>query len=296
MTEGVSKRFIDFDQWSSQDAIAAMYEGQLAALAAIKPAMSDIANAADNAAQRLGNDGRLIYVGAGTSGRLAVQDGAELGPTFGWPQDRVVFCIAGGLQALTISAEGAEDISGDGDLQMHAAKVCEKDVVIGVAASGKTPYTLAALQAANTLGAMTIGIANNRNTPILAEGDHAILAATGDELIAGSTRMKAGTAQKAILNMLSTAIMTRLGRVYNGYMVDMVVSNKKLEGRAVKMICDIASCSTAASISSLSQANNNIKTAILIAQGQDAISAKNIVSKAGGDLRKALDLIKAKSA
>ncbi len=291
MTEGICQRFIDFDRWTTQDAIAAMYEGQLTALAAIKPAIANIAHAADQAALILGNSGRLFYVGAGTSGRLAVQDGAELGPTFGWPESRLVFCIAGGLQALTISAEGAEDNLDDGRNQILAAKPTKKDIVICVAASGKTPYTLAAVQEANRGGATTIGIANNPDSPLLKEVTHAILADTGSELIAGSTRMKAGTAQKAVLNMLSTAIMTRLGHVYKGFMVDMVVSNKKLEGRAINIIADITNCSQETAKSSLYQADKNIKTAVLIALGKTKAAAEEILNQAGGNLRQALDLM-----
>ncbi|PHR90865.1 MAG: N-acetylmuramic acid 6-phosphate etherase [Robiginitomaculum sp.] len=295
MTEDVCQRFVDFDQWSTRDAVEAMYEGQLMAMAAVKPAMRDIALAADQAAQRLGETGRLIYVGAGTSGRLAIQDGAELGPTFGWPRNRIEFCIAGGIEALTVSIEGAEDSSENGRSQIQNAKVGKNDIVIGVAASGKTPYTLGALQEANIRGAMTIGIANNPNTPLLAEVDNAILAVTGSEIIAGSTRMKAGTAQKAVLNILSTAIMTRLGHVYKGFMVDMVVSNKKLEGRAVNMICDITKCSKKTARSSLNDANENIKMAVLIALGQSSESAEQIIKQASGNLRTALALLDTKS-
>ncbi|PHR61474.1 MAG: N-acetylmuramic acid 6-phosphate etherase [Robiginitomaculum sp.] len=295
MTEEVCQRFVDFDQWSTQDAVEAMYEGQLMAIAAVKPAMRDIALAADQAAHRLGKTGRLIYVGAGTSGRLAVQDGAELGPTFGWPKDRVVFCIAGGTNALTVSIEGAEDSAENGQHQIQNAQTGKNDIVIGVAASGRTPYTLGALQEANKRGAMTIGIANNPNTPLLKDVDYAILAETGSEIIAGSTRMKAGTAQKAVLNMLSTAIMTRLGHVYKGFMVDMVVSNKKLEGRALNMICDITQCSTATARASLKSANENIKTATLIALGHDLESAERIINQANGNLRAAFTLLKAKT-
>ncbi|MCF6220631.1 MAG: N-acetylmuramic acid 6-phosphate etherase [Robiginitomaculum sp.] len=294
MTEDICQRFVDFDQWSTPETIAAMYEGQLMALAAVKSAILDIANTADQAALKLGKTGRLIYVGAGTSGRLAIQDATELGPTFGWAQDRIVFCIAGGLQALTESAEGAEDDFDDGQTQIRNANVGKHDVVIGVAASGKTPFTLGALQEANAMGALTIGIANNPKTPILQDVDHAILAETGSEIIAGSTRMKAGTAQKAILNMLSTAIMTRLGRVYKGFMVDMIVSNKKLEDRAISIICNITDCSKQTAQTSLIQANKNIKTAILIALGQNLVGAKEILSQSDGNLRSALAKLAAK--
>ncbi len=295
MTEAVCQRFVDFDQWSSQDAIAAMYEGQLMAMAAIKPAIYDIALAADQAAQRLGKTGRLIYVGAGTSGRLAVLDGAELGPTFGWPPERIVFCMAGGLQALTVSAEGAEDNFENGRAQIREAKPTKSDIVIGVTASGNTPYTLGALEEAKIGGAMTIGITNNVDTPILKMVDHAILAETGSELIAGSTRMQAGSAQKAVLNMLSTAIMTRLGHVYQGFMVDMIISNNKLESRAINMICNIANCSKETAKSSLNQSNKNIKTAILIALGQSMVRAEQILNQSNRNLRDALLLLNPKA-
>ncbi len=288
MTEDVSQRFADFDLWSTQKAIEAMYEGQLMAMAAIRPAIKEIAFAADAAAARLKSSGRLIYVGAGTSGRLAVQDGAELNPTFSWPQSRVVFCMAGGMEALTISAEGAEDKIEQGAIQMQEANVCKDDVVIGVAASGKTPFTLGALKEANVLGALTISIANNPDTAILHEATHALLAETGDEIIAGSTRMKAGTTQKAILNMLSTAIMTRLGRVYKGYMVEMSVSNNKLYERAVNMVCSITACSNSAAVSALKTANLNIKQAILISLGQSPASSANVLEQLNGNLRMAL--------
>lgn len=292
MTENVSQRFVDFDQWSTRDTIEAMYEGQLTAIAAIKTAVGDIAHAAEDAANRLGKKGRLIYVGAGTSGRLAVQDGAELTPTFGWPQDRIVFCIAGGMSALTVSSEGAEDDYDDGATQMKKAAVGKDDVIFCVAASGKTPFTLGALNEANARGAMTVGISNNSDTPILEDSTHAILVETGSELIAGSTRMKAGTTQKAILNMLSTAIMARLGRIYKGLMVDMIVSNKKLEGRAINMICDITDCSADVASSSLKKANLNIKAAVLITLGESPASSEKLLAQAGGNLRKALTNIK----
>jgi N-acetylmuramic acid 6-phosphate etherase len=290
MTEVVSQRFGDFDQWSTRDMVDAMYEGQLAAMASIKAAIEELATATQKAADRLGGQGRLVYVGAGTSGRLAIQDGAELGPTFGWSQDRLVFCMAGGMKALTVSSERAEDNAGDGCEQIRAANVGKDDVVIGVAASGRTPYTLGALSEASTRGALTIGIINNPDTPIASVVDHALLAQTGCELIAGSTRMKAGTSQKVILNILSTAIMTRLGRVYKGFMVDMVVSNKKLEDRAVGMICQITGCSPSVAKPALKTANLNIKTAVLIALGSSVAQSERILAEADGNLRRALTI------
>lgn len=294
MTEEVNQRFVDFDQWSTKNVIEAMYEGQLLAMTAIKTAVNDIAAAADDAANRLGDNGRLIYLGAGTSGRLAVQDGAELGPTFGWPQDRMVFCIAGGISALTTSSEGAEDIYDDGVAEIQKAGVGKNDVIFGVAASGKTPFTLGGVTEANARGAITIGIVNNPDTPIIQQATHGILVETGSELIAGSTRMKAGTTQKAILNMLSTAIMMRLGRIYKGYMVDMVVSNKKLEIRAINMICDITSCSKDIATAALIEANRNIKVAVLISLGKSLARSEAVLMQTNGNLREALKIINGK--
>lgn len=291
MTEDVNQRFSDFDQWSTQNMVEAMYEGQLVALAALKGSLKDIAAAADEAARRLRHEGRLIYVGAGTSGRLGVQDGVELGPTFGWPLNRLVFCLAGGPEAMTISAEGAEDIYDQGVRDIQKAKVGKNDIVIGIAASGETPYTLGAIKEARLRGAMTIGIANNADTNLLKESQYPILAETGSELIAGSTRMKAGTTQKVILNILSTAIMAKLGKIYKGLMVDMVVSNKKLENRAINMIRDITGCSLEKSRSSLICAHKNIKLAVLISLGESLADSKNILQEAGENLHKALTIL-----
>jgi len=288
MTERVSQRFCDLDQWPSVEAVEAMYEGQLAALAATKAALKDIAHAADQAAARLGADGRLIYAGAGTSGRLAVQDGVELGPTYGWPADRLLFCLAGGMAALTQSVEDAEDHARDGRRAIREAGTGGCDVVIGVAASGNTPFTLGVLEEAKASGALTIAIANNANTPILQAAHCPILAETGSELVAGSTRMKAGTAQKAILNMLSTAIMLRLGRIYKGFMVNMVISNKKLRARAINMVCDIAGCRPETADKALDAADGDIKLAVLICLGHDPASSRDILARAQGNLRVAL--------
>ena len=288
MTEDVAEKYTDFDKWSAEQAVFAMYEGQAEALAALRPALADIAVAVTGASAALGSAGRLVYVGAGTSGRLAVQDGAELKPTFNWPQDRTVFCIAGGLQALTVSVEGAEDSAGDGVAAIQDNNVGKGDVVIAVAASGRTPYTLGALREANKCCALTIGIVNNAGTPILGEASHGILAETGSEIIAGSTRMKAGTAQKIILNMISTAIMARMGRVYGGYMVDMVASNNKLVDRAVRMVGDIAGCDADTASAALAKANRHIKKAVLICKGMSLGHSTQLLDECNGNLRTAL--------
>src|SRR5215831_7318654 len=205
-TEEVDPRFADLDAWSLASAMEAMWEGQLAAVAAIGRALPAITAATNAAREALGDHGRLIYVGAGTSGRVAVQDGAELTPTFAWPQERLLFIIAGGESAFVASVEGAEDDVIDAVKQIDAARLSQNDVVIAVSASGTTPFTEAALREAGAHRAVTIGVANNPGTALLASAKYPVLVETGRELIAGSTRMKAGTAQKVVLNLISSGI------------------------------------------------------------------------------------------
>jgi N-acetylmuramic acid 6-phosphate etherase len=288
-TESVNPRFADIDRWTTTEAVEAMLEGQLSAIASIKSQTGQIAAAAEAAAERLRDGGRLVYVGAGTSGRVAVQDGVELGPTFGWPNTRLLYLIAGGTDALVRSAEGAEDDADDARSRIDEAAIGSGDVVIGVAASGRTPFTIAALKAAKAAGALTIAIANNAGTELLQVVDHGLLAATGSEAIAGSTRMKAGTAQKAILNLLSTAIMLRLGRVYRGLMVDMVISNEKLLNRAFGIVRALSDCSEATAVKAVHLAGNDIKTAVLIALGKDPVEAAALLRDHGGILRDAVE-------
>lgn len=288
-TEDQDLRFIDIDRWATVDAVNAMLDEQLVALAAIREATASIASAADAAAERLRRGGRLAYAGAGTSGRVAVQDGVELGPTFGWPEPRLVYFLAGGMSALSHSAEGAEDDAEGARAAIAANGIGKDDVVIGVAASGRTPFTLALVRAARAAGALTIAIANNPGTPLLDTAEYGLLAATGSEIIAGSTRMKAGTAQKAILNMLSTAIMLRLGRVYQGLMVDMQISNSKLLARAQAMVASLAACSDTIAAEALRQTGNNIKAAVLVAMGATPAAAADSLARHGGVLRSTLE-------
>src|SRR5262249_25990057 len=208
-TEEVDPRFAVLDAWQLSSAMEAMGEGQLAAIAAIGQALPAITAATEAATDALGDHGRIVYVGAGTSGRVAVQDGAELLPTFAWPNERIRFIVAGGETAFVTSIEGAEDDVEDAVAQVKAARLTPQDVVIAAAASGTTPFTVAALQEAGASGAVTIGVANNAGTALLASAKFPILVETGRELIAGSTRMKAGTAQKVVLNLISSGIMLR---------------------------------------------------------------------------------------
>jgi N-acetylmuramic acid 6-phosphate etherase len=239
-TEKTLRRYRDAATWPAEEGLAAMLDNQLGAFAAVRLAIPALAAATTEAAERLQNPtGRLIYAGAGASGRLAVQDGVELHPTFGWPTDRLVYLVAGGDQALTRSIEGAEDDAATGTDQATALSPTPSDVVVAVAASGTTQYTRAVQQTAKQAGALTIALANNPGAPLLETADHPILLHTGTEFLAGSTRMTAGTAQKIALNLFSTHLMTQLGRVYQGHMVDMVPSNAKLIGRAQRMVAAI---------------------------------------------------------
>lgn len=281
-TERISPRYADLDLWPTRDAVAAMLEGQLAAAAAVQAAADAIAEAADAAAARLRQNGRLIYCGAGTSGRLAVLDGVELAPTYDW--DRTVYALAGGMGALLESIEGAEDDAAAGEAAIRQAGVTFEDVVIGVAASGRTPFTLGAIRAAGAAGALTIGLASNADTPLLAASDHPIPLLTGPEIVAGSTRMKAGTAQKIALNSLSTAIMLRLGRIHGGLMVDMRLSNAKLRARAAIIVAQISETDLSTAAAALATSGGSIKRAVLIALGID----EEALEEADGNLRKAL--------
>jgi len=288
-TESISARYAELDLWPTEQAVAAMLDAQREAVAAVQSQTGAIAKAAEAAAGRLADPkGRLVYAGAGTSGRLAVQDGVELGPTYDWAEARTAYLLAGGEAAVMASVEGAEDNVAAGEKAMAAIAPTADDVVIAVSASGTTPFTVAAVRAGAAAGALTIGIASNAGSPLLAVVDHPITLDTGAEVIAGSTRMKAGTAQKITLNLLSTAVMLRLGRVYNGLMVNMRLSNDKLRRRAVEMVGEITGVDKAAAAAALGQADGDIKLAALIARGATPEAGGLALAAAGGNLRIAI--------
>lgn len=287
-TEGLSPRYLNLDVWDTEEALDALYEAQLAALAAVGPALSSIAYAVEHAQLRLQKGGRLVYVGAGTSGRIAAQDAAELTPTFNWPCDRLVIVMAGGEKALLRSVENAEDSSEAGAAHLGKMSITTNDVVLGLAASGATPFTVAAVKTARACGALTIGVANNRASKLLQVSEHPILIETGPEPVAGSTRLKAGTAQKVVLNLFSTALMARLGKVHNGLMVDMRATNAKLRQRGTEMVATIASCSPAAAAEAVAAAKGNVKLAVLIVLGIDPEVARALLNKHNDNLRSAL--------
>ena len=290
-TERISPRYSGIDVWDPSDVLDAMIEGQFAAVAAVRAARSALERAALAMETRLTQQGRLIYSGAGTSGRLAVQDGAELMPTFSWPPERLLLLIAGGNTAMMRAVEGAEDEIEEAAELVKRHDVTSHDVLIAVAASGTTPFTLACLRESKRRGALTVGIANNPGTPLLEEADQAILLQTGPEPIAGSTRMNAGTAQRIALNLLSSLLMIRLGRVYKGLMVDVQASNAKLASRRESILVSITGRSRDEVRAALERTNGSVKLAALLLEGCELERAKVALESVGGRLRAALALV-----
>lgn len=291
-TERPSPRYAEIDTWEPSDILDAMIEGQFAAVAAVRAARPALEAAARAMEDRLRDrNGRLVYAGAGTSGRLAVQDGAELMPTFSWPHERLLLLIAGGDAAMRRAVEGAEDEAGLAADLIHQHDIGADDVMIAVAASGATPFTVACLREARERGALAIGIANNRDTPLLTIAEHPILLDTGSEPIAGSTRMNAGTAQRITLNLLSSLLMIRLGRVYQGLMVDVQASNRKLAARSESMLRHLTGRTAPEVRSALRQADGSVKLAALLLEGASLADAKSCLERAGGQLRAALAIL-----
>lgn len=289
-TEEFAETYRDLETRKSPDILRAILDAQERGLAALKPVIPAIAAAADAASDSLRKHpaGRLVYAGAGTSARLGVQDGVELVPTFGWPEERLAYLIAGGPVALTRTAEGAEDNVEQAMNDARALTLRAGDICISVSASGATPYAISACNAARTAGALTIGIANNPDTPLLYSADHAILLESGPEPIGGSTRMTAGTTQKVALNLFSTLTMIRMGRVYRGMMVDVIPSNAKLRKRAVRIVVDGADTDEGTARSALETTNYHVKSAILVARGFSNDVAHDLIETHHGDLHAVL--------
>jgi N-acetylmuramic acid 6-phosphate etherase len=289
-TEAGLARYRDAETWPAEEALAAMLDSQGMALFAVRQAIPALAAAVAAAAARLRDGtGRLVYAGAGASGRLAVQDGVELHPTFGWPHERLVTLVAGGDAALTRSVEGAEDDAAAGRLAVAAVRLGPADVVLAVAASGGTPWTCAVQAAARQTGALTAGLANNAGSRLLLEAEHPVLLATGPEFLPGSTRMAAGTAQKVALNLFSTRLMTELGRVYRGLMINVVASNAKLVARAHRIVAALTGATEAVAANAYAAADGDIGLAVLMLDGLGRMAAQARLDAAGGDLRRARD-------
>jgi N-acetylmuramic acid 6-phosphate etherase len=287
-TEAVSPRYRGLDTWSNEDVLDALWDGQARAIAAVRRALPSISRAAEAMVERLGATGRIIYVGAGTSGRLAALDGVELGPTFGWPDHRTVFLLAQGPVLTPKQTSEFEDDAPRARQAMLALKPGPSDAVIAVAASGTTPYTRAAALAAAECGALVIAIANNADAPLFDPADVPILIDTGAEIISGSTRMNAGTAQKAALNLLSSLLMIRLGHVYDGLMVNLSVGNEKLRRRAIRILMRITGCPAEVAAAALERCAGRVKAAALVIKGLTPAEASEALLRSGDNLRRAL--------
>lgn len=248
-----------------------------------------IAKAVDVIVSRIKEGGRLLYVGAGTSGRLAVLDAAECPPTFGVSPNLVQALIAGGRRAVTGAVEGAEDCVANGARDLRARKLSRKDVVVGIAASGTTPYVVAALEFARKRGAATVAVTSNRKSPLARKAQIVIAPEVGPEVVTGSTRLKAGTSQKLVLNMLSTAAMVRLGHVYQNLMIDLSLTNHKLRDRAHRILAEASGRDLSAAGRALRQAKHDLRVAlVMLKRGVDVKHARARLVSTKGNLRQAL--------
>ncbi len=289
-TEQINHMYRDLETRSTPQIVRALVDDQLQAVQSAQQAIPQIAKAAELAAERMRRGGRLIYVGAGTSGRLGQLDASELSPTFSWPAERAVACVAGGRKALWEAVEGAEDDFEAGRRDLLASQAGPNDVVIGVAASGTTPYPLGALVEAKEKGALTIGIANNPGTPLVLQSEVGIVLDTGPEVISGSTRLKAGTAQKIALNAFSSTLMVLLGKVYGNLMVDLQATNAKLVARAVRLTVTATEVSQGEAKQALEACGYSVKTAIvMLKKGLSAQSAQALLDRVEGNVRRALE-------
>lgn len=260
--------------------------------AAVRAALPRLAEAVDRAAERFEEGGRIHYVGAGTSGRIAVQDAAELIPTFGILPDRIVAHIAGGEEALVQPVEGAED---DADSALRDVDLSALDVVLGLSASGTTPYVVGAIGRASDVGALTILITANGDADLVDLVDVPVVVATGPEALAGSTRLKAGSAQKMALNSFSTALMTRVGRTWSNLMVSMAASNDKLRSRAVTMISAITGINSQAAAEALRDCDYRLGVAVVhVESGLSPDAAADLLDRSGGSVRRAIDTLTSK--
>lgn len=290
-TEQSSSEYAELDSWPEARILGALVDSNRRAVDAVERALPQLELAARLMLGRLRAGGRIVYIGAGTSGRLAVQDAAELPPTFGFSRTEVL--LAGGAEAGSAALEGAEDDAEAAVRAVHAAGVGPDDVVIGVAASGRTPYTVAGIRAARSLAAATIGVANNPDTPLLSAAEAAVLVETGPEVLAGSTRLAAGTAQKIVLNALSTTVLVQLGGAHGNLMVGMEPTNAKLRVRSQAIVAQATGATEDAVIQALEAADWNMKTAIVMLQaGLSAEAAQSAVNAAHGVVREALRTVR----
>jgi N-acetylmuramic acid 6-phosphate etherase len=284
-TEARNPETRDLDLLATEDLVDVLVREQAAAALAVAAAGPALARAVDAIARRLMAGGSLHYVGAGTSGRLATLDAAECPPTFGTPPSLVVAHVAGGEAALLRAVEGAEDDAEAGSAVLRG-RIVARDAVVGISASGGAPYVLAALETARSAGALTVAVTSDAASRLVAAADIAIVVETGAEPLAGSTRLRAGTAQKVVLSALSTAIMVRLGHVHDNLMVDVVATNRKLQARAERLVCELTGVDPARARELLALSNGSVKVAAVISrQHVDAAGARARLADSGGFLR-----------
>jgi N-acetylmuramic acid 6-phosphate etherase len=290
VTEVAAEGHEDLDLRSTQELVELINEEDATVPAAVRHAVSSLAAAIDAIVERLERGGRLVYVGAGSSGRLALVDAAECGPTFGVAPGQVIAVIAGGADAVAVAQEAAEDDHDAGSADLTAVDIGPDDAVVALSASGGTPYVLGAVSAARAAGALTVGVVSTRDSDLGRLVDHEVAAVVGPEVIAGSTRMKAGTAQKLILNTISTVSMVRLGKTFGNLMVDLVASNAKLRARARRAVALATNASEAQVETALEAAGGDAKVAIVsLLAGLDAAGARSRLQEAGGVVRRSLD-------
>lgn len=289
-TEQVNSKFRHLDQLSISELLHAMNEGDAEVPMAISRELAKIERAIEAIVERMLRGGRLIYIGAGTSGRLGVLDAAECGPTFSVTEEQVLGLIAGGEEALMHAVEGAEDDYQAGERDLISINLRSEDSVVGIAASGRTPYVKGALAYACQVGALTIGLTSNPHSEISKDVEHPLEIDSGPELLAGSTRLKSGTAQKLVLNMISTITMVRLGKTFGNLMVDLQITNEKLRDRAVRIIMEATGAAYSAAESTLAESENDVKVAILmLLLGVDAPNARLRLQKASNRVQEALN-------
>ncbi|MDY6977384.1 MAG: N-acetylmuramic acid 6-phosphate etherase [Pseudomonadota bacterium] len=290
VSEGRNPDTLDIDTLSTQDILTRLNNEDAKVANAVALQIPQIAKAVGAATISIKNGGRLIYIGAGTSGRLGILDAVECRPTFSVPDDMVVGVIAGGEKAVQHAVEGAEDNFDAGRTDLESLSLTQTDTVIGISASGRTPYVSGALEYARSLSCFTSAIACSPNAAIFESADVAICPVVGPEALTGSTRMKSGTAQKLVLNMISTSTMIKLGKTYQNLMVDVNATNEKLKARALRIVMQATDCSEDAALAALSACNNKAKVAILmVLTGQTAKQAAAQLSAHDGYLRKAVE-------
>ncbi|HEX2123926.1 MAG TPA: N-acetylmuramic acid 6-phosphate etherase [Thermoanaerobaculia bacterium] len=256
---------LDIDRAPALEIVRIIQEQDALVAAAVAKQAERIAHAIEQIAERLRHGGRLFYAGAGTSGRIAMLDASEIPPTYGVPPSMVRVLMAGGERAYFAAAEGAEDDE-DAAIELVGREVTAEDAIVGIAASGTTPYTVAAVRRANMLGALTVGVTSVPGSPLAQHVDIPIVVETGPEVIMGSSRMKSGTAQKLVLNTISTGVMIRLGHVYSNLMIDMPATNEKLRNRAVRMVELAAGVTRPMAVQAIRDAEGNVKVATVVAK------------------------------